>query len=881
MFINSRKFSNSFLLLAILVLIASCSQENYSWLGIRWHNLNARDNAYFLAREKMKEVDAQIWKANIDDYNKVLKVYPNLDKQLQATIAGNIEDIIKKAALPVTRHKNSDWVDDSYNLIGKARLYQGEITLAQETFKFVNTKSEDPNARHAALIMLMKTFIVNREYENSTAVFTFLKKEKLNKTNEGDFYMVRAYHYTVLEEYSKAEPYLTLALPLIKRRDTKSRIHFILGQIHQLNGNNKEAYVNYHTTIKKNPPYELAFYAKLYKTQVSNIGKAEDIARIEKYFNQLLVDRKNIDYKDKIYYEMGIFELKQGHPQKAISHFKSSLKEKSKNTYQKANTFYKLARVYYDTLQDYENAKIYYDSTATSWDRLDKEYKQIVNRQKILEEFVKHIKIVRREDSLQRISKLDSVGLYKFFDQLIAEEERKQKEEQKRLKEEKAKAERIAFNQKNNPNAGMPQANIGDPTEGNAKWYFQNPTLMTSGRQEFQKKWGQRPLEDNWRRATKERPANFTSSTSGSEDSLKTVSKKEEKILEKTPAELRMEKIEIYKKDIPFTDEMLTASNQKIDDGLYHLGRIYYQKLEEIPNAEKTYSRHATSFPDSEKNPEILYYLYLIYENQENIAKMEEIKNKMFEKYPKSVYTKLIKNPNYLNDAKIANKQAAIEYKKAYQLYKQGEYFAADSIARITNKIFLENDITDRLVFLQILVTGKTKNELQYKSELENFIKVYTTSKLVETAKLNIAKTDTFIANKNKSGGVLDSNAIRYSQDLNQIHYAVIAFAKQIPEKKILSALKSFTSKNTNYKKLISTITPLNDSISLVYTKSFIEKNAARLFAIEAKNDKLLTDILPDISQSIFIITDANMVLLKRSKYLKDYLRFYKENYLK
>ena len=106
----------------LLGVVCACSQNNYSYIARKWHNLNARDNAYFLAREKMKEVDAQIWKSNTDDYNKILKVYPNVDKNIQTAIAGGIDDIIKKAALPVTRHKNSIWVDDSYNLIGKCRL---------------------------------------------------------------------------------------------------------------------------------------------------------------------------------------------------------------------------------------------------------------------------------------------------------------------------------------------------------------------------------------------------------------------------------------------------------------------------------------------------------------------------------------------------------------------------------------------------------------------------------------------------------------------------------------------------------------------------------------------------------------------------------------
>lgn len=865
-----------FLALLLPAILFSCSQENYSWLAVRWHNLNARDNAYFLAREKLKEVDAKIWLANVDDYNKVLKVYPTLDDQIMGSIKGDLEDIIKKAALPVTRHKNSDWVDDSYNVIGIARLYQGEITLAQETFKFVNYKSKDPNDRHEALNQLMRTFIENKEYENATAVFNVLKKEKLTPKNERTFLLLRAYYYTQLEEYQKAEPYLTLALPLIKKKDFKARIHFIVAQIDQMFENNKEAFANYHSTIKKNPPYELTFYAKLYRTQVSSLGTNEEKQRLLKYYKKLLKDRKNEEYKDKIYYEMGIFELKQGHNTVAIQHFKNSLKQPTKNTFQKANTFYKLARVYYDTLQDYENAKIYYDSTVATWDKSHKDYKIILARQKVLEEFVKHLRVVRREDSLQRLAKMDSVTLDGFLRNLIKVEEKKAKEEEKRLKEEQAKAERIAFNKKNSAaSPALPATMINDPFSGQAKWYFQNPTMIANGEKAFQKTWGQRPLEDNWRRATKERPANFDNDTKV--DTVKSVVVA--KVVEKSPEEIISEKINVYKQDIPFTEAMLTVSNGKLEDALYNLGKIYYLKLNEITNAEKVYIRHSTAYVDSEDAPEILYYLYIIANTQGRTDEAEKYKDIIFSKYAQSIYAKLIRNPNYLNDAKIANQQAAIAYKEAYGLFKNEQYFAADSLAKLTNLQFVDNDINDRLVFLQILVTGKTKNELQYKAELEKFVATYNTSKLVETAKNNIKITDEFIKSRDSSGVVSDSNSIRYKGDLEQEHYVIIASNKSVAEKVATNLLKFFINKNSPGKKLETENFVLNDTTKLTIVKAFVDKNAAKLFMIEAKNDNVLINNFANLPQSIYIISKANMVLLKKSKYLVDYQRFYLDKY--
>src|SRR5690606_18573137 len=35
-----------------------------------------------------------------------------------------------------------------------------------------------------------------------------------------------------------------------------------------------------------------------------------------------------------------------------------------------------------------------------------------------------------------------------------------------------------------------------------ANWYFANPTLMQQGLNEFKRKWGNRTLQDNWRRSS-------------------------------------------------------------------------------------------------------------------------------------------------------------------------------------------------------------------------------------------------------------------------------------------------------------------------------------------------------------------------------------------
>ena len=83
-----------------------------------------------------------------------------------------------------------------------------------------------------------------------------------------------------------------------------------------------EAYNYYQSTLRNTPEYELEFYTKLNMAQVTVLSKNGDIKKIRKYFKKLLKDPKNLEYKDKIYYEMAYFELKQGNLDGAIGYFK-------------------------------------------------------------------------------------------------------------------------------------------------------------------------------------------------------------------------------------------------------------------------------------------------------------------------------------------------------------------------------------------------------------------------------------------------------------------------------------------------------------------------------------------------------------------------------
>jgi tetratricopeptide (TPR) repeat protein len=489
-------------LLYIIIFFAalcSCSSEKNTWTSKVYHNATAHYNGYYYAREEISKVEAAIRKNHVDDYNRVLRLYPTFDSTLAKSFDKELQEAIKMASIAIQRHPNSKWVDDAYILVGKARLYTLDWGNAIQTFKYTNKIGKDSDARHLAVINLIRTYTEHKEYNNAQAAIDYLQKEDLSRTNRKKFLLEKAYFYQIQNDYDKMVRNLTEASPLLKKSDRRGRIYFIIGQVYQKIGFESEAYNYYKKCLSTNPEYEVDFYARLYMAQVTEISRNKDINQARKSFRKLLKDSKNKDFKDKIYYEMGIFELKHDNLKEAIENLNLSIRTGT-NKRIDGEAFLRLGEVYYDTLKQYELSQAYYDSAITSLPPDYEGYDRIKARQEILNEFVKHLKTIQWQDSLLTLSTLDSAALRQKVDSIF--NERKKNEELRASK--KKKKSRIQIEANDNNNLFASDDDDANAPEEAGDWYFANPTAMALGQTEFQRIWGTIPLEDNWRRSGKQ-----------------------------------------------------------------------------------------------------------------------------------------------------------------------------------------------------------------------------------------------------------------------------------------------------------------------------------------------------------------------------------------
>jgi tetratricopeptide (TPR) repeat protein len=833
----------------------ACSLEQNTITSSIYHNTTARFNGYFYALEKTREIEKIILKSLDDDHNQILRLFPKLDTVLAKTYAKDSEEIIKMASLSIQRHPNSKWVYKDYVLVGRARLYSCDFQNAIQTFKFVNTKSTDPDVRHEALIYLIRTFNEQGEYEKAEEAIHFLEKEKLSKVNQKNLYLEKAYYGQVRNNYDFMVQNLAKSDSLLTRNDRKGRIYFTIGQVYQKLGFGSEAYNYYKKCLTTNPEYEIDFYARLNMAQVARLDNWKDIKAVRKQFNLLLTDTKNTEFKDKIYYELGEFERKQNHLNEAIDNYKLAA-HAGNNKRVQGTSFLRTGQIYFDSLKKYELAKAYYDSAISSLPKEVDDYDLIKKRQEVLGDFVKYTQTIVWQDSLLAMANLDSLTLRAKLDSSFS----------KKTKRETGKKKKKRNSGGGSNDSSNPFFQNSTQSTSTTDWYFGNQSALALGQTEFQRIWGSISLEDNWRRSNK----SVNLSRDNEEAVIATQTSSQTK--QKTEEAKKVDPAAEIFAQLPRTDEQKKEALAKIEEAYFQLGDLYYLQLVEKQNASDSYKKLLQQFPETDYAPEVLYKLYLI--SKETKAEDEEKYASMLKrKYPASTFAKILVNPEYLKEAQVAAEKQKSIYKDAYEEYKYGNLRTSQEKI---NKAKEEGEttFTPQLELLEILITGKTEDVTRYQFQLGEFIKKYPDHELKPYADNLLASSKSLLERTEKAKG------IRFVNSFEEPHYLVVVYRT---EDKLASGmtqtLEDFNNKLFKGKNLKTSNLRFNEYLSLTFVSEFTDRAPAADYFDKVKAQVAKLPSLSSYKFDIFVITKDNFQIFYRTKALDEYLTFFDRNY--
>jgi len=896
----------SFLMLSIVV-IQSCSTEKDAWINRGFHNMNAKYNGYFNAGEIIDQALISYRDKTKEDYTNILPVEAFPTKEESVGLATPMEDAIERCSKVIYKHampnpniaKSKDeeygkWIDNNWFVIGKGHYLKGEYPEAIEKFKYITKFYKGEDGIYLARLWLAKSYMAQGEYSkakieldkakrekeeaeaNEKSLMDYFKKDgkgkkkkkkmskrkrkrmrkekRKNKKNEPAKYTRKlkleyektfAQYYIETEDYQKAIPHLEEAIDLTKSRKEKARYRFILAQVYQQMGNGGQAAYYFNKVAKSNAPYEMRFYAKINKALSSDANREE----LRKDLYKMIKDPKNEEYKDQIYYVLAEMDFKEGHIDQAKENYTHSVFYSVNNDRQKGISYLKLADIFFNE-KDYIPAQKYYDSCVNVLPKDYEDYAKVKDKADGLSDLVVNYETVVLQDSLQKIALLPEKDREKFLKQTVKqikeEEERKKREEEERLL---AQQKRL-----NNSSAN---------TGSGSKWYFYNQKAKGRGFNEFRSLYGQRVLEDDWRRSNKE------SFTETSENVDTSNVEKDEGLT-----------VDDLRKNLPLTPEAIDSSTNLLMNALYNLGIIYKEQLKEVDEAAIYFQKILDRNVEHEKVLPATYQLYLIYTKKGKSSKANQYKNLILQNYPDSDIASFIKDPDYFKKKEEESKKELKAYEALLKKYGRRQYMDVITEASQVIKNQPKNQYINKYYLLKAFAISKSNvgGVDVIRQTLEELYKLSPNSEEGKQAKMYLDKIS-----KGEQIVPLDNNnsAEKFKFNENEKHYFILVFPE---DKGNINQTKTQIS-NFNQTFFRSANLKLQNSIldqqnQTLVVSPFANKDKAntyyKAFVSQPAKDKLGNTAS---EYDNFIISQSNYLLLLKNKNLEDYLKFFNENY--
>lgn len=709
--------------LAVMTVIGCSTQKNTSasrW----WHSFNARYNTYY--NGSLAYIDASLEKenGNKDNFTEMLPLYTVGNKASRELGKGNFDRAIEKCQKAIKLHsikkrpewnksrkknaKDIEWLNRrEYNpflwkawlLMGRSQFMKGSFDEAASTFAYMSRLyATQPAIYGKARAWLARCYVEQDWLYDAEDVITKIKRDSLNWRAQKDWDYTYADYYIRTGRYQEAIPYLRKVIKHEGRRKQRAREWYLMGQLQTAVGNRQAAYKAYRSVIRQQPPYELEFNARIAMTEVMATGKWKQmVGRLKR----MARNDNNKEYLDQVYYAIGNIYMNQKDTVQAIAAYEKGNAKSTRNGIEKGVLLLTLGDIYW-AKEDFSNARRCYGEAIGLLDKDRKDYKQLSDRSKILDELVPHTDAVHLQDSLQALAKMSEKDRNAAIDRVI--EALKKKEKEERDAQAEAEAQRVQAQNGGSANADQ-RNNITNNTQQkkDAIWYFYNPMAVSQGKATFQKLWGKRENVDDWQRVNK----TVVAQTQGVEemtdemrDSLANVAQMEDSLANVADsAQNDPHKREYYLAQIPFTEEQVEASNLLIMDGLYNAGVIFKDKLDNLVLSEKELRRLADDYPTYEHMDNAYYHLFLLYSRMHQPQTAASYLEKLKSRFPDSEWTTLLSDPHFVENSRYGVHLEDSLYAATYDAFKADKFMEVKNNVQISATRFPLGANRDKFIF--------------------------------------------------------------------------------------------------------------------------------------------------------------------------------------
>lgn len=730
--------------LFMLVILSACSTKRNTPASRNWQAFTTRYNVYYNGKTHYDEQLKQMVGDYQDDYSQQLKIHPAeaRNDKMAPQPSGDFKRTIEKMQKSIQLHsikkkpkkktgsakekafrareEFNPFLHNAWLTMGKGQYMNGDFLGAASTFFYISKHFQwlPKTITEARLWMALSYLAMDWDYEAENALHPVKEKDLTDSYLRNLYNLAYADYYLHTKDWEKAVKPLEYSARHAKGTQ-KNRLWFLLGQTYTQLGRKKDAY----SAFKKagagaSTDYRTKFNSRIKQSEVfqgTNIkGEVKSLRAMTRY-------ARNTEYLDQIYYAIGNLYISRKDTTEAMKNYRLAIEKSTRNGIDKALAQLALGNLYF--LQgDYVKAQPCYSEAVPQLPETYRGYKELKKRSDVLDELATYAGNVHLQDSLLTLSRMTPEEQRKACQKLVDELKEREKKEA-----EDARREEYLANQE----GAADNINRGDaPTNtiinnGDKSWYFYNTMTKNQGKTEFQRRWGARKNEDDWRRRNKTTfsldegtETDYDDETLANDTTSMTPEQKEEARKAQDAAN-DPHNVGYYLAQIPKTPEEIQVCHDVIQEGLYNMGIILKDKLDDFPAARKEFTRLLDSYPDNIYRLDVYYNMYLMAVRSGDTAQAERWRQMILANFPDSPYGKAMLDPNYFENLRKMNQVQEQMYQEAYDAYLDNSNARVHSLTAEMERDYPLSKILPKFVFIDAL-SYLTENDVpKFKERLE------------------------------------------------------------------------------------------------------------------------------------------------------------------
>ena len=727
----------------------SCSTQKNTKATRSFHQTKVKYNILYNGNVAYEEGLKAIRDANTDDYSRVLNLYPVSNHQAASAAASQMDKTIEKCRKCIKLHsikakpkrdpkKANDpkyklWLqseefnacmDLAWMRLGQAEFHKGDFLGAVSTFNYIiNHYQNDADIiAHCQLWIARAYAEMGWQYE-AEDMLNRVQIDALNRKHAKLYSAVKADVLLKGEHYHEAIPFVKIAMPYEQRKIYRPRFAYVLGQLYEREGKKDDAIHAYKSVIRMAPTNEMEFNARIRMAELNGKNSLRALRTMTK-------QSKNKDRLDQIYGTMGNIWLAERDTAQALEMYETAIQESTQGGTAKAAILVKAGDLYFEQ-QAYVPAQPCYREAVTILTAENNDFQRIQKRSEILDELIVAYTQAELQDSLQRLSKMTEEEQVAIVNKIIADLIEAEKQDSAKATQDARELAR--------GDDGPRSVNTMNMLGGGAQkgeWYFYNPQLIKQGQQEWRRRWGNRPLEDNWRRQNKQVViADETGYDSENPDEYVKDSLTTDSIMEQPKMETDIHKPEYYLQQIPRTEQDFIVSDSLWREAMVALYYIYRDRLEDESLAQETLRALDERFGS---HPSVLAIhedeaLRALRHDEAYIARMR----------------------------RMLDEQDSL-YAATYAAYTKGQFATVKTNKQYAETNFPQSRLMPRFLFLNAVSVARTEGQQPFIEELQVLVENYGETELGAMAKDMLAMMGQGM--ESKKGGSTGSLADKRGQ---------------------------------------------------------------------------------------------------------------------